>query len=65
MEIDIGPAMRLHLVYRIFPREVCTLGDDGFYHSDGMQRGHLVMSVSMGRVMYHRVEELMKFRCEL
>jgi hypothetical protein len=64
METMNGLTVKYVLVYRIFPRTVTTLKDDGFYHDDGRERGHLVKSESMGRVMYHRVEELMRFKCD-
>ena len=64
MEINNGPAMKYKLVYRFFPRTVHTRKEDGYYHEDGWERGHLVMSESKGRIMYHRVEEFMRFKCD-
>ena len=53
--------MQYHLVYVIFPKTVYAIRSDGFYYPDGKARGHLVKSISEGKVMYHRIQELMRF----
>ena len=60
-----GPTVEYTLVYRIFPRTVHSLRGDGFYHPEPKKyRGHLVMSKSMGRIMYHHARELLRFKCD-
>lgn len=64
MKVNNGPILTYELVYKFFWVEVHSLRSDGYHHLDGHERGCLVKSESMGRVMYHRPRELMRFKCE-
>lgn len=65
MKIKNGPALTYELVYKFFPVTIMTKKADGYYHENGIARGVLVKSLSMGRVMYHKPEELMVFKCSI
>lgn len=64
MKAENGPTVTYELVYRYSRKPIHSLGADGYYHQIGTDRGVLVKSVSMGRVMYHKPEEMLRWKCE-
>lgn len=64
MKSENGPTVTYELVYRYSRKPVHSLGADGYYHQLGTARGVLVKSVSMGRVMYHKPEEMLQWKCD-
>lgn len=64
MKTKNGPMLHYRIVYRVLPRRIYELRDDGFYHACEWQRGLLVESVGMGGVMHHRPEDFLEWKCK-
>jgi len=64
MKSNNGPTVKYELVKCFTPRVLHRLGEDGFFHNDGIGAGILVKSTGMGADMYHRPELYLKWKHE-